>query len=169
MKRKMMVLGILAVMVWMAGCSGPLYTRIDDNKDYWGFADARGQLQAIAIKRIADAQGIVDKKGRSDRAPAITPSRSIAARNKIGVIINRRSCDMIIRMHGPNFKKSFLLEAKGTTTESLSLNEIYLYTVETTDGQIYYANLRPLVINDEIHQIQWERKTFDVNWWINIQ
>jgi len=164
--RKIMALGILVTLVWLVGCSGPLYTRIDDNKNYWGFADARGQLQAIAIKRIADTQGVTDKEKRG----SVQLAMPIAQRDKIGIIINRRSCDMIIRIYGPNFKKSFLLEAGGTATEKLSLNEIYLYTVETTDGQIYcHANLRPLVINDEIHQIQWKKRTFKVCWWINIQ
>ncbi len=161
----------LFALMMAAGCGGPLYSRIDDNIDYWGFADARGQAQAIAIKRMAESQGIKDKKENGDSLSRteVAPIRPISERNAPGIITNRSGRDKRIKIIGPDYEKNILVESRGVITEKLSKNEIYLYTVEDTNGQIYGgASLNPLPVDDRMHTIQFKGKTFDVNWWINI-
>ncbi|MDD4332594.1 MAG: hypothetical protein PHT51_00595 [Patescibacteria group bacterium] len=158
MQRKIALFIGIGIILVLFGCGGPFYTKTSGNEDYWGFADADQQLKAIAIKGIADAQAKT-AGGATEKT-----------RDRNGIIMNRSHEAMVVYLTGPNYQRSFLLEAGSLATENLAANEIYLFTVKTSRGEMYYGSYnKPLIINAQTQEVDWKKEKLQVYWWINIR
>jgi hypothetical protein len=163
--KRIFLLFLMATLFGLVACGGPLYSRTDQNTDYWGLANADGQLKAIAIERI-----------RQEQDGTWVPSGP----ERPGIVMNGKSEEMVIEIIGPEMSGKHIVSRYGDKGFALYEGEIYLFSVYKTNGEVYkffdkterrFKEVKnwPLIIHKKPVSIQYNGRSMDVHWWITIE